>query len=306
MHVAVCIVSFRNPDDIANCLGALARSSHTDFDVIICENGGEAAYAALSQKAPPQLPRGQVVTCLRAASNLGYAGGVNLAMTHAAAADAWWILNPDAVPEAEALAQLCARLAIGDCGAVGCTLRVESGEVESRGGRWNRWLARAVSIDHGVPATPASRTFDEARLSYISGASMLVGRELVERVGLMREDYFLYGEEVEWCLRAISAGVRLGMAAEAQVLHHQGTTTGSVSDVAKRARMPVFLDERNKLLITRDRFPKLLPFAAVGALVMLCLRFGRRLAWAQLSYAFLGWWSGVKNQRGRPSWVDVG
>jgi N-acetylglucosaminyl-diphospho-decaprenol L-rhamnosyltransferase len=47
MHVAVVIVGFRNPGDIDACLGSLEASSHRDFEVIICENGGREAHAAL-------------------------------------------------------------------------------------------------------------------------------------------------------------------------------------------------------------------------------------------------------------------
>ncbi len=306
MHVAVCIVSFRNPGDIAGCLRALQNSTYSDFEVVICENGGEHAFNALCDGVPTALNFGQAVKCVRAPSNIGYAGGINVCISEARDADAWWVLNPDAVPDAAALGHLCARLSEGDCDAVGCTLRTESGDVESRGGRWNKWFARAISIDHGQSAQRVPAGFDEGRLSYLSGASMLVGRTFIDRVGVMREDYFLYGEEVEWCLRAVSQGVRLGLAQQAIVLHHQGTTTGSVGDVARRSRMPVFLDERNKLLITRDRFPEILPVTAVGALAMLFLRFGRRRAWVQLGYALQGWWSGLNNHRGRPSWVDAG
>ena len=44
MRVAVCIVGFRNAADIANCLTALSASAHRDFQVVICENGGQAAF----------------------------------------------------------------------------------------------------------------------------------------------------------------------------------------------------------------------------------------------------------------------
>ena len=37
MHVTVCIVGFRNADDIKGCLAALSQSTHTDFDVVICD-----------------------------------------------------------------------------------------------------------------------------------------------------------------------------------------------------------------------------------------------------------------------------
>jgi N-acetylglucosaminyl-diphospho-decaprenol L-rhamnosyltransferase len=305
MHVSVCIVSFRNPNDVVSCLGGLAKSSHGDFEVVICENGGRSAHQALADHIPTILPSGQPVISFPAQSNVGYAAGINLCMNRTPYADAWWILNPDTVPDVDALAHLTGRLASDDCAGVGCTLYGTSGRVESRGGRWNRWFARAVSIDRGasLDAPPSQSSGD--RVSYLSGASMLVGRGFVERVGPMREDYFLYGEEVEWCLRAASLGVVLTVAPTAKVMHRQGTTTGSVPDLHNRSKISVYLDERNKLLITRDQFPKILPISALGCVVMLVLRFGRRGAWAQLGYALQGWWSGLNNQRGKPTWVDA-
>jgi len=302
MHVAICIVGFRNPDDVLACLAALVVSTHTDFEVTVCENGGVQALQALLREVPGSLRSGQAVNMVGALSNKGYASGVNRCMAETPTADAWWILNPDTVPAPEALARMCERLAKGDCDAVGSTVHDRGGHVESCGGRWNPWFARATSIGHGrtLSAPPSA---GEVRPDYLSGASMLISRRFLERVGEMREDYFLYGEEVEWCLRAATKGSRLAVATEAHVLHLQGTTTGSVSDVSRRSRMSVFLDERNKLLITRDCFPRMLPFAAVGALVMLFLRFARRGAWAQLGYALDGWWNGVKDQRGKPPWI---
>ena len=302
MHVAICIVSFRNPGDLDACLAALALSTYSDFEVVICENGGEAAQAALRLNLAAQLPSGQGVSILGAPSNRGYAGGVNLCMNHAASGDAWWILNPDTIPDPEALSRLVLGFSAGEHAALGCTLRAATGEVESRGGRWNRWLARAVSIDHGAPPSAEAESA-QSRIDYVSGAAMFVGRSFVDQVGLMREDYFLYGEEVEWCLRAKASGLSLGIVADAEVLHRQGTTTGSVNEITQRSRLSVYLDERNKLLITRDRFLEILPVAAIGALAMLSLRFARRGAWAQFGYALQGWWDGLRNRRGRPAWV---
>ena len=306
MQVVVCIVGFRNPDDIRACLEALGRATFQTFEVVICENGGDEAWRALTAAVPARLPGGQPVRVLDAGGNVGYAGGVNVCIQASRNSEAWWVLNPDTQPAPEALARMVERLARGDCAAVGCTVHFPDGRVESRGGRWRKALARAVSLDGGRHIDePADVAGIERRLDYLSGASMLVGRKLVERVGLMREDYFLYGEEVEWFLRARAAGLRLGVAPDARVLHHQGTTTGSVSDVAARGRMPVFLDERNKLLITRDRAPGLLPIVAPGALALLLLRFARKGAWRQTGYALAGWWAGLMNRRGRPAWVSA-
>ncbi|MDP1598234.1 glycosyltransferase [Phenylobacterium sp.] len=306
MRVAISIVGFKNSDDIVKCLSALDKCDYRDFQVIICENGGLEAYDQLIASLPSSLEGGQDVRVIAAPSNLGYAGGVNVCLRETPDADAWWILNPDTQPHPGALSALVARLSMGDCDAVGGTTHFEDGTVEAFGGRWRPWLARAESIGNGAPVErPVSSGAIELKISYISGASMLVGRGFVEAVGPMNESYFLYCEEVEWCLRGAQIGMRLGFAPGGLVLHHQGTTTGSGLDIRTRPRLPVFLDERNKLLVTRDCYPARLPIAAIAAMALLFLRFGRRRAWRQLGYGLEGWFAGLLGRRGRPSWLQA-
>ena len=299
MHIAVAIVGYKNAQDITHCLEQLDLSTHTDFEVNICENGGPEAFAKLQAAIPPALSKGQLVRAVLAPGNLGYAGGVNACIAHTPDAQAWWVLNPDTHPYPDALAALVLRLAVDDCDAVGCTLHLPNGLVQSHGGRWNGWLARAVSIGHSTPLSPPPNPAQiEARQNYLNGAAMLIGRRFLEVAGPMREEYFLYCEEVEWCLRAKAMGLRLGFAPSALVLHYQGTTTGNPPDIRQRGRVPVYLSERNKILLTRDLYPQRLGLVIPAALAVMLLRFGRRGAWRQLGYALSGWWAGLKDERG--------
>lgn len=304
MHIAVSIVGFRNPDDIVGCLSALAQSTYADFEVIICENGGAEAFEALGRVLPARLAGEQSVRAVLAPGNLGYAGGVNVCIQQTPDADAWWVLNPDTQPDPSAMALLVARLSVGDCDAVGSTIYLPDGRVQSHGGRWRSWLARAESIGHGSPlSTAPNPAMIEREQNYLNGASMMMSRRFLDVVGPMREEYFLYCEEVEWCLRGVQLGMRLGFAPGAFVLHHVGTTTGSYADIRKRPKTPIYLNERNKMLTTRDVFPGRLPLAALGSFALIFMRFGRRGAWKQVGYAIAGWTAGLTNQRGVPRWL---
>jgi N-acetylglucosaminyl-diphospho-decaprenol L-rhamnosyltransferase len=306
VHVAIAIVGFRNANDIGRCLDAVGRSTFADYTVIICENGGAEAFSALEAGARGVLPGGQPVSLIRAPGNVGFAGGVNICLQAAPNADAYWILNPDTEVEPGALAAMVARLQVGDCDAVGSVLAFGDGTVQAFGGRWRPWLARAEGIGRGLRVgAPIDAAAVEREQSFIMGASLLASRRFVEVAGAMREDYFLYGEETEWCLRAIRLGLKLGFAPDAVVQHHQGATTGSGESAARRPRLPVYLDERNKMLMTRDSFPGRLPVAAVAALALLFLRYGIKGRGAALRHAVDGWWAGLRNERGRPSFASA-
>jgi N-acetylglucosaminyl-diphospho-decaprenol L-rhamnosyltransferase len=301
MHVAACIVAYSNVDDVRRCVAALAMTNHDDLSVTICENGGPKAFEKLLCALPATLPGGGAVVVIDAGANLGYAGGFNRCVAATPDADAWWLVNPDAEAEPEALGHMLKLLANGEADAVGGTLCLTGGRVQGHGGRFRPWLARAESIGHGSLVTDAVDRADvEREMNYILGASILAGRHFMAVAGPMREDYFLYAEEVEWGLRAVAKGLKLGFAPAARVWHNQGSTTGSARTIAHRPWLPVYLDERNRLHVVRDTRPWLLPAAAMAAIPLILLRYARRGAWTQSRYALSGWWAGLRNERGVP------
>jgi N-acetylglucosaminyl-diphospho-decaprenol L-rhamnosyltransferase len=304
-HVAITIVGYNNCADIQKCIGALAKSTYRDFEVVICENGNDHSYQALQDALPVSLVAGQPVKLLKSPANNGYASGINQCIAASPAADAWWVLNPDTEPMPGALAALVRRLEEGDVQAVGGTLYSPDGRVQSHGGVWRSWSARAVSIGVGNSLETVPNSADVERdQTYLVGASMLVSREFIERVGLMPGEYFLYCEEIDWCLKAARKGVRLGFAAQARVLHQQGTSTGRTTSIKNRSKLSVYLDERNRMVLTRVYFPSQFPVASAAALFLIALRYLRRGALRQFFYGVSGWFAGVLGRRGIPDFAN--
>jgi N-acetylglucosaminyl-diphospho-decaprenol L-rhamnosyltransferase len=252
-----------------------------------------------------RLPSGQAVVMLNAGDNLGYAGGINRCI--AAAADTYraiWVLNPDTEPQPDALAALLHRLNQGDVDAVGSVIVAPNGDVQSYGGRWRPWLAMSVSIGlFAKLGDPVNAAVIEAQQAYVSGASMLLSRKFIDQTGPMRADYFLYVEEVEWCLRAQRKGLRLGFAPQAIVKHLGGTTTGWAGAFNQPPKLPIYLDARNRVRLTHQVNPWLLPSAVTGILLQSLWRYARRGAWRQVGYVVEGVVAGLRGESGRPSWV---
>lgn len=302
MSVVVCIVGFRNPDEVIACLGALAASENGDFEVVICENGGVAARDELAALLGDRMAGGQPVEVLPYRGNVGYAEGNNLCIAARPKAQVWWILNPDTRAAPDAMDKLLAPLVAGTCDAAGGTLCDDDGRVQAYGGQWTPWLARATSVGKGTRYDPGI-DLSVTRLDYILGASLMFTRAFLELAGPMREDYFLYGEEVEWCLRAKARGLRLGWVPAANVRHSHGTTTGDHGSFRGKPKLPVYLDQRNKLHILRDTKASLPWLCALGGLAAFSARAVRRRGWRQLGYGLSGWLAGLRNERGVPDWL---
>ena len=332
--VPIIIIGFRTPEDICDCLGALARLSRPpSFSVMICENGGAQAFDALADAlvAPrgpcvetpdeaaaasglfPRVRRmrlgqdGPVVIVAEARENLGYAGGINACLRFLADSPGWkgaWVLNPDTQPEADALTELVDFAERHGKGMVGSRLMYWDNPdiVRTRGLRWRPLTASAVGVDNYAPVSPAPDPADvEARIDSPSGASFYITRECLGRIGLMDERYFLYFEDLDWGMRA-KAACGIGYAYNSVVPHIGGRSIGSAPARAARSRLSVYLDFRNRLIFVRRHYSGWFAWTVLVAL----LRTSEYLlvgAGGNFRIAVRGLLAGLRGETGRPDHI---
>ncbi len=327
-HTVIAIVSYHSADDVVRCLAAVSASTERDFSVEICENGGPEAFDRLSTaiaaftgqpavSAPPsagavacmmgQLAGSQQIRLNLASGNLGYAGAVNICLD-VRKDDAWdflWILNPDARPTPGSLQHMKDHLIAGDYAMVGARLVLSySNRIQLYGGRWRRLMARGYNIGLNQPMeSEPDIAAVERQIDYVHGACMLVARDYVRNVGPMDDDYFLYCEEVDWCLKGRHS--KKGYAHQAIVYHDHGTAIGSSVKRANRSRLAVYLDERNRLLLSRRNFPALYPFI-LPVTLLLTTQYLAEGAFRNFGHALSGWWAGARGEVGKPHWLADG
>jgi GT2 family glycosyltransferase len=221
----------------------------------------EVAAKDIEALAPGPLPP---VTVLRATSNLGYAGAVNLGLTMLAAQEdiqLLWVLNPDCVvPAATLTALLRAQRTAGPFSLMGSRIIYyrTPDRIHADGGRVGRFSGLCRSLNRGAlaDATPPP---DSSEFDFVIGANMVVSREFLARVGPMREDYFLYYEEVDWALRR--GDLPLAFAADAVVYHHGGTAIGTAQLGQRPSAFANYFNYRNRMRFMRRFHPWRLPIA---------------------------------------------
>lgn len=331
-YVVIAIVSTNDRLNVINCLKSLAASTYRSFCVVICENGGQEAFeqivgsvsdlefiAEIEQSVSDRTSitwssdyhnfalneGGQVVTILNAARNLGYAGGVNACIAAATnqSWDAVWVLNPDTFPDPNALAALVRHQKKDNYGIVGSRLlSVSSGLVQTWGGmEWQSWLGRGQTIGRDKPGeTTPDITEVEKRIEFISGASMYVSRAYVEAIGVMDEDFFVYLEDVDWCLRR--GKFKLGYAHNSIIHHIGGATSGPYT--TSGSRITVYLDARNRILLARKLYGSKWPIFAIIALIHVFGQLLRPMPTRRFRFALNGWWAGLCGERGAPSFLQ--
>lgn len=201
------------------------------------------------------------LTMVHSGGNLGFAGGVNTGIACLARdpeVGHFWVLNPDAmVPAAsvQALAeQLAAEQPYGLMG--GRVIYLERPDtIQIDGGLLKSWTGVTGNYNLGGPADSPPPAPEE--LDFITGASMIASRAFYEATGPMREDYFLYYEEVDWAMRRGS--MPLAYCAGLVAYHWGGTAIGSPVVGRSASAFSLYFKHRGRIRFLRRFNPKALP-----------------------------------------------
>lgn len=219
--MGVVIVDHDSLADTEGCLASLETSQELDMAVVVVDNSEQDGSAGRLRAGT-----GARAEVLPGGGNTGFAGGANRGIRHVLeqGCDYVWLLNPDTRVEPDTLPRLLQHLdEVPDCAVVGPriiepgkppTVWFDGGVVGLNRHGETRHVAQGMSLDEA----PAPRVLD---VDYVTGASLLTRRTVLETVGLLPEHYFLYFEETEWCHRVRAAGWRVMVDQRARMLHHK-------------------------------------------------------------------------------------
>ncbi len=233
--VFVILLNWNNWNETQECLESLGKVTCDNFQVVIVDNGSSSEERNKIKGAHT----------IYNEANLGFAGGNNAGIKYALeqGADYVMLLNNDTIVAPDFLTELV-KVAESNPSfrILGSRIyKYGTDEVVFDGGSVNKWLNKA---EHTMHNTQHITYFP---VDYITGAAMLIRRELIEKIGLMREEYFLYYEDVDWCLRAQKAGYKCMVVPESHVWHKVSATTreGSPSYIYYHTRNALMLAKFN-------------------------------------------------------------
>lgn len=239
--VGIVILNWNRPADTIACIASLRRMPATRYRVVVVDNGSSDDSVARLRAAYPDLE------LIENGANLGFAGGNNVGLRHliAAGCDYLMLLNDDAEVAEDTIDRL---LAVAEAdptiGFVGPTICYfgQPRMIWSAGGM----VAPNGEPSHlddlkeiGEPGQPPRN------VDYVTGCAMIGRREMLERIGLLDERFFIYFEETEWCARARQHGYRVVHVPDS-IMWHKLTPTA-------RSQSPryIYLMTRNRLLYLR-------------------------------------------------------
>ena len=221
--VAVVIPNWNGIEHIFECLESVMKLEYPNFDIIVVDNHSQdGSPEAVATRYPN-------VQIIRNSQNLGFAEGCNVGIEQAMSKDFdyVWLLNNDVLVDPGALGELVR--AAEDDESIGMT----GSKIFFYDDPKVLWgVGMKISWIRGETYPLGWREVDHGQLDHIrevdglSGCSLLVKRDVCRTVALMDKRYFLYAEEIDWCVRARNEGFRCVVVPESIVFHKEGASSG--------------------------------------------------------------------------------
>jgi hypothetical protein len=284
MDLSIIIVNWQSKNYLQQCLRSiLDQTRDLQFEIIVIDN---ASYDGVAELIARQFPQ---VIFLQSAKNLGFAKANNQAFACSVGRNVLF-LNPDTEVQGPALALLMSALdtqphaGIAGAKLLNSDLSIQTSCIQTFPTIWNQ----ALDLELLRSAFPGSsfwgnKVLFEAQqnpvsVEAISGACLMIKRDVFLEAGQFTTDYFMYSEDIDLCYKVTRRGWKNYYVDKARVIHHGGGSSSANPDSCFAA-----VTTRESLL----RYMRLQRGAAYAALYRLTMAIAAVIRLSGLGLLFL-------------------
>jgi GT2 family glycosyltransferase len=266
--VSIIVVNWNGERFLKDCLGALCNQSYANCEVIVVDNGSADNSVCFTKENFPEVK----IVALR--ENTGFTGG-NAAGLEIAQGNYIALVNNDARVEKAWLENLVQPIlrdrTVGICASK--LIFEDTRTVNSAG---DGLTTAAVGFNRGLGGNPLDFNLPELVFS-ACGAAVLYRRRMLDEIGFLDEDFFLYDEDTDLCFRAQLAGWKCIYVPTAVAYHAANATSKRLSDlhVYYHTRNLEFVWIKNMPAGLMIRFVHHKIIQELGSFCYLCLRHGK-------------------------------
>lgn len=221
--VFIIIPNWNGAKNILMCLESVYKINYNNYKVVVVDNNS-------SDGSPEYIKQKYLKThIIINNTNLGFAGGCNIGIKYALkhGAEYVWLLNNDTIVEKNSLESLVkAAENQANIGMTGSKIYYyDKKEIIWCAGMKIKWKKGETSaIGWGEKDIGQHEMIREVEA--LNGCSMLIKKTVCEKVGLMDEEYFIYAEEIDWCVRAKKHGFRCIYVPDSIIYHKVSASSG--------------------------------------------------------------------------------
>lgn len=253
-HVSIVIVNWNGKADTIACLTSIQamKKSNIRVDTIVVDNGSTNNSVMAIKAAHPW------VRVLELPDNVGFTGGNNAGIRDAVSrnTDYVWLLNNDTIVDRNALTLIDA-FKDPSVGIAGSKIYFQSGREYHKERYTKQELGKVLWYGGGIVdwanMYASHRGVDEVDVGqydiaqdtpFISGCSLMISRRVIDTVGLLDEKYYLYLEDLDYCMRIKNANFRLVYFPSSIIWHVNAGSSGGAGNTLHEYYMT-----RNRLLV---------------------------------------------------------
>ena len=240
MDLSIVIVNWKVKDLLEKCIQSIfEQTKDISFEVFVVDNNSGDGSAEMVREKFPQ------VDLTASPENLGFAKGNNLAIKKAQGKYVL-LLNPDTEILDNALGKMVKFMdANPECGIAGCKLLNPDSSLQPSVRAFpdlTSQLFILLKIHHLLPHSKTMykylvQDFDYKKIQEVDqvmGAFMMIRREVIDKIGLLDEKFWIWFEEVDFCKRAKAAGFKILYTPETKIIHHFGQSFKQAMGVKKQ------------------------------------------------------------------------
>ncbi len=218
--VAVVILNYKVKDLVLKAVESVKRSSYKNIQIIVVDNNSEDGVEEILKKDIE-------VIFIQSGDNLGYSGGNNLGIKKGLTEGAKWvfILNPDATIKPDTLEILLKKANEYNAQLLNPKIYFDDSKTLWFAGKiFDK--ANVLGSHKGVDQQDNGQFDQDIEMDDVTGAALLIKKEVFEKIGFFDERYFLYYEESDFATRAKKAGFKIMYIPKAVTYHKNAQSTG--------------------------------------------------------------------------------
>lgn len=248
--VGIILVNYNGAKDTIECLNSLKNIFYSNKCVYIVDNNSNEEDVKYLENNVDYFD----VKIIKLKENLGFSGGNNFGIKKAMAdgCEVIGLLNNDTTVEVDFLNQLVVKLFSDEkIGAVVPQIRDYYNEdIVSYGGGEINYLKGSVFIE-GINRYDESINNTERFITFGHGCCLFMKSEMILKVGLLPEEYFLYFEDADYSIQIIKTGYKILYCPESIIYHKESASTKKGSDNFQ------YYFTRNRFYFIKKNFNKL-------------------------------------------------
>ncbi|GKU27269.1 rhamnosyltransferase [Clostridium folliculivorans] len=249
--VCIILLNYNGIKDTIECIESLNNIDYNNYEIIIVDNNSSDNSQEIIQKKFPEH------TFIQTGKNLGYAAGNNMGIRVALDREADYIcvINNDVIVEKDFLTKMIlymeANTNIGVCGPTICEY-MDRNKIQSSGALIDLSKGEAPAINNGKDISELYN--DVIECDYVGGACLLFKSSIIDEVGFIPENYFLFYEETEFCLKIKKIGYKVCCYTKERVYHK-----GSAS-ISRIGGLSGYFMNRNLVLFEKRNLESTMSF----------------------------------------------